>query len=289
MITQAPLYFLVGSVVAFCAGLVCFSFSAFPKTIIPVFVTCCTAGTLASLVAVLFWLAGERWAFIRSKGTRWFITYVYPIDISWPIRWVPVTALIWKGRISTGVTRGLAAFSHRRHSPPASTVAEVSVDLEAFPRTNKESQRSREDDISSRPPVISPQPTKPEIPTISVRTASELESPYVAPRRKLPIMAATTAISRVLPSDPIYKHASPVLHVAFSPDGKSLASCGWDTHVLLWKAEGVAMGVYKTLVHPAGAVRQVVWSPDGRMILGRMRRTVVLWDILVRSLATVCF
>lgn len=223
VITQAPLYFLVGSVVAFCAGLVCFSFSAFPKTIIPVFVTCCTAGTLASLVAVLFWLAGERWAFIHSKGTRWFITYVYPIDISWPVRWVPVTALIWKRRISIWVKRGLAAFSHRRHSRPSTVVdTSTSTDLEALPRTNKESQRSREDDISSRPPVISPQPTKPDIPTISIRTASELESPYVAPRRKLPIMAATTALSRVLPSDPIYKHASPVLHVAFSPDGKSI-------------------------------------------------------------------
>ncbi|KAF8306192.1 hypothetical protein DL93DRAFT_2101708 [Clavulina sp. PMI_390] len=203
VITQAPLYFLVGSVVGFSAGLVCFSFSAFAHTIIPTFIASCTAATLASLVAVLFWLAGERWAFIRSKGTRWFITYVWPLEIAWLRR-----AGLW-----------------------------------------------------------------------TLHTASEQESPFVAPRRKLPLLAATAALSRLLPSEPIYKHSSPVLHVAFSPDGKSLASCGWDAHVLLWRVEGINTMVYKTLVHPAGAVRQVFWSPDGRMIVGRMKRMIVLWDV----------
>ncbi|KAF8306195.1 hypothetical protein DL93DRAFT_2101710 [Clavulina sp. PMI_390] len=281
VITQAPLYFLVGSVVAFSAGLVCFSFSAFAQTIIPIFVASCTAATLASLIAVLFWLAGERWAFIRSKGTRWFITYVWPLEIAWLRR-----AGLWSRKLRSAMSR-LLRLSQPHHAP--STTVIDSTDLEAFPspRTNKRStsttaSRAAEDDISLRPPVVSPQPTttrRPDIPSISVHTASEQESPFVAPRRKLPVVAATAALSRLLPSEPIYKHSSPVLHVAFSPDGKSLASCGWDTHVLLWRVEGINTIVYKTLVHPAGAVRQVFWSPDGRMIVGRMKRMIVLWDV----------
>jgi hypothetical protein len=282
VITQAPLYFLVGSVVAFSAGLVCFTFSAFPHTLIPTIITLCTAITLASLVAVLFWLAGERWAFVHSKGSRWFISFIYPINTGWSVPRVPITLFVWARRMQTWARHILSRIQCPRAH--ADIVAgDIAADLEARPRMT-ESKRSREDDIASHPPLVSPSTSGiPPIPIIEIKTASDLESPCIAPRRKLLITEATSVLSRLEPSEPIHKHVSPILHIAFSPDGKSLASCGWDTHVLLWKCDGGHMSVYKTLIHPPGAVRQVCWSPDGRTLLGRMRRTIVLWDTNVGS------
>lgn len=240
----------------------------------------CTAVTLTSLVAVLFWLAGERWAFVHSRGSRWFISFVYPAKRGSTWR-VPITLLVWARRMQTWAMHVLSRIQRPRTH--ADIVArDIAADLEARPRTMKESKRSREDDIASQPPLVSPTAAsslgKPPIPSIEIKTASDLESPYIAPRRNLPITEAASVLSRLEPLEPVHKHVSPILHIAFSPDGKSLASCGWDTHVLLWKCDGGSMSVYKTLIHPPGAVRQVCWSPDGRTLLGRMRRTIVFWD-----------
>lgn len=70
-ITRTPLFFLVASVIAFSAGLVCFSFASFSKRpYIPIVVTVATSISSFALLAVGFWFAGERYAFSKTEGTK---------------------------------------------------------------------------------------------------------------------------------------------------------------------------------------------------------------------------
>ncbi|HEX4945411.1 MAG TPA: TIR domain-containing protein, partial [Blastocatellia bacterium] len=76
-------------------------------------------------------------------------------------------------------------------------------------------------------------------------------------------------------------HSDSVWSVAFSPDGRMLASGSWDGSAKLWE---VASGQEKaTLTGYGYSVESVVFSPDGRTLAsgsGDNRiRTITLWDV----------
>jgi WD40 repeat protein len=65
--------------------------------------------------------------------------------------------------------------------------------------------------------------------------------------------------------------------VAFSPDGKTLASASWDRTVKLWDAGSGA--VLQTLEGHSSEVTAVAFSPDGKMLASASwDGTVKLWD-----------
>src|SRR5207245_9743552 len=73
-------------------------------------------------------------------------------------------------------------------------------------------------------------------------------------------------------------HSGPVVSVAFSPDGKTLASGSWDKTVKLWD---VSTGnELRTLKGHSDIVHSVAFSPDGKMLIsGGEDGTIMLWDV----------
>ena len=66
--------------------------------------------------------------------------------------------------------------------------------------------------------------------------------------------------------------------MAFSPDGKTLASGSWDKTIHLWDVE---TGMHRnTLTGHTEGVSSVAFNPDGNtLVSGSSDGTLLLWDI----------
>jgi WD40 repeat protein len=74
--------------------------------------------------------------------------------------------------------------------------------------------------------------------------------------------------------------------VAWSPDGRLVATGGIDGTVRVWDLDGVIRSVAVLLGHE-DPVTAVAWSPDGRWLAsGGEDRTVRIWDVRAAAQAT---
>jgi WD40 repeat protein len=68
-----------------------------------------------------------------------------------------------------------------------------------------------------------------------------------------------------------------IYSVAFSPDGKKVAACGWDKTIRVWETE---TGLLKhVLESPVKGFREVNFSPDGKLLAAAGPPEVQIWDV----------
>ncbi|KAJ1929627.1 ribosome assembly [Tieghemiomyces parasiticus] len=78
-------------------------------------------------------------------------------------------------------------------------------------------------------------------------------------------------------------HQKLVNHVNFSPDGRWIASAGFDNSVKLW--DGATGRFVASLRGHVGAVYQVCWSSDSRLLVTASKdSTCKVWDLRTRKL-----
>ena len=126
------------------------------------------------------------------------------------------------------------------------------------------------------PPAIRNLPTRTRLFAIGAAVAITIGAPIAIPAMLAPAAHPGIAISTGHTGP---AHTDAVLSVAFSPDGKTLASAGRDHTVRLWNV-ATHRQIGRPLTGHTLAVTSVAFSPNGKTLASAsVDGTVRLWDV----------
>ncbi|KAH7099700.1 WD40 repeat-like protein [Auriculariales sp. MPI-PUGE-AT-0066] len=98
--------------------------------------------------------------------------------------------------------------------------------------------------------------------------------PYIA-ARLMRIKATQTELAQLTVIHKVPAHQGLVRNLAFSPNGQLIATCSWDRTSAILKVSD--MSSHRTLAHPNGFVAQVVWCPNGSLLLAKLTSGITIW------------
>jgi len=81
----------------------------------------------------------------------------------------------------------------------------------------------------------------------------------------------------------LHGHTNGIVSVAFSPDGKILASGGWDSDIIIWDVI-TKRPLCQPLTGHTDAVMSLAFSPDSKtLVSGSRDKTIILWDVTTQQ------
>jgi len=87
---------------------------------------------------------------------------------------------------------------------------------------------------------------------------------------------------------PLVGHSGLVKIIAFSPDGQTLASGGFDSNIILWDI-ATRQSIGQPLARHTGGVFSLAFRPDGSLASGSVDNTIILWDLRPQAwIAYIC-
>ncbi|NQE37420.1 AAA-like domain-containing protein [Microcoleus asticus] len=99
------------------------------------------------------------------------------------------------------------------------------------------------------------------------------------------IAALQQAVSAVKERNSLEEHSNVVISVAFSPDGKTLASASSDKTIKLWNLQ--SQKPIATLTGHSNSVRSIAFSPDGKILASASYdHTIKLWHLETQTQVT---
>lgn len=161
-----------------------------------------------------------------------------------------------------GIATTPAATTSEATSPEATTPIDTEISETVAPATAPPA--------TTDPATPEATPTAPPETVTIPPTPAVIDTPTPAPPPTPPTFGANLAS--------LSGHKAIVLNMAFSPDGKTLASASEDGTIKLWDVQGKRDKA--TFRGHTGPVRALAYSPDGRFLVsGSADYTARIWDI----------
>lgn len=191
-------------------------------------------------------------------------------------------AWVWRDYLSDGISsklgsildKMLASNPNRRYRSAAEIIQELSP--QGFSRPVIERSPSTPSPVPSR--TSTPAPTATPTPTPARTRPRNISPTLPPPETEASVFIPTPQQSKWKCALTLKGHFDSVTSVAFSPDGKTLASGSRDKTIEVWDLKQGRR--WYTLTGHEEAVETLAYSPDGKVLASGSRdNTIEIWDL----------